>query len=810
MGRLPVSSRQDNPTPPAPVRVGLPLKIAGIVFWGLVAIGILLAAQAIHWMKNSLATNYRAVAHQATLSIRTIVDQNPDRSLEEIRPLLRQAIARQPIEAVKVERGVEAITIGQARRNATIYVDAGLSVRQKGQDLQRAPVVVTVFQPPLQQVLAQRKKNIMIAFGILFFAFGILLQWILQLLLTHPFLQMVQTAQAFSEGNEVRFNERRSDEFGYLARFINKALDKLGRRQRELAQALARARRSEQELAQAKEQLEVTLHSIAEGVLTTDREGRVTYLNPAAESLTGHRLVEARGRPLGAILALVDENDGLPVDSSVQDCLARQSVVRAEPGRLLRQADGREIAVRESAAPIHDNEGRCIGAVLVVEDVSETRELTRRLSYQASHDPLTGLANRTAFDRHLQQAMEEVKNEGTAMALCYLDLDQFKLINDTCGHIAGDELLRQLASILHQQVRESDLVARLGGDEFGILLHGCSLDDAEHIAQQIGRAVGGFRFTWEGRSFRLGVSIGVVPLDEETADLMQALSAADMACYEAKEKGRNCVHVYRPMDKDIRHRREEMDWVSRIREALAEDRFVLYGQPIVAVGGPSRTLHREVLLRLRDEDGHIVSPGAFLPAAERYGLMPDIDLWVLDHTLKALARSADEGNEVLAVNLSGQSMAKSHFLEDVVDRLAKADVDPARLCFEITETAAISNMEHAARFISILQGMGCCFALDDFGSGMSSFAYLKQLPVNYLKIDGSYVHDMDRNPVDHAMVEAVNSIGHAMGMQTIAEYVENEQILAALEALGVDFAQGFGIARPAPLAGATPALAREG
>jgi diguanylate cyclase (GGDEF)-like protein/PAS domain S-box-containing protein len=612
----------------------------------------------------------------------------------------------------------------------------------------------------------------------------------------------VATAQTFSKGHDSRFNETRNDEFGYLSSFINRALDNLTLRQNELVTALDRARASEHALYEEKERAEVTLHSIAEGVITTDKSGRIRYMNPVAESLSGHSQQEATGHSIGKILDVVDETNGEKIDSSVLQCLRDDTVTRAITGRTLIKPDGDEIPIEESAAPIRDNSGNTIGAVLVFEDVSQTRELTRRLSYQASHDALTGLYNRSEFELRLQSALQKARVQNQQAALCYMDLDQFKLVNDTCGHIAGDQLLHQLAHKLQDELRDSDTIARLGGDEFGVLLQDCSVEDALRLASNLRKTVRDHHFTWDSKVFEVGVSIGVIPISSDTHDVTEALSAADVACYSAKESGRDRVHLYEADDAELQRRRSDMLWVNRIREALKEDRFRLYQQPVITVGtsGPEAP-HHEILLRMLDEDGSLLKPDRFLGAAEQFGLMPDIDRWVIRNTFQWLKdnTSPSLAGHQLAINLSGQSLSSNSFLGFVVDLIDESSVDARSVYFEITETAAIANLEDATRFIRILKKMGCKFSLDDFGSGMSSFQYLKNLPVDYLKIDGSYVRDLVHEPIDRAMVEAVNQVGHAMGMKTIAEFVENQATLDALADIGVDFAQGYAIAKPTPI-----------
>jgi Amt family ammonium transporter len=427
----------------------------------------------------------------------------------------------------------------------------------------------------------------------------------------------------------------------------------------------------------------------------------------------------------------------------------------------------------------------------------------QELSYQASHDNLTGIHNRSEFDRRLQHALERFNTEGVHYTLCYLDLDQFKIINDTCGHIAGDELLRQITQTLKSELRESDFISRLGGDEFGIILSGCDETAAVNIAEKIREAVSKFHFNWEGRTFQIGVSIGVVSISDPSDSCHHLLSSADVACYAAKEKGRNQVHVYEPDDKMLERKRGEMQWATRIKHELAENGFQLYCQSMISVStdNSASVPNYEILLRAFDEDGNLTLPQKFLGPAEHYGLMPDIDVWVIKNTFSWMQRHAHHNANFgfISINLSGQSLSRRDFLDKVISLLHEFPVDPEKVCFEITETSAIANIQHATKFIRLLKGMGCQFALDDFGSGMSSFAYLKQLPIDYLKIDGSYVRDIVNDPVDRSMVEAVHQIGHAMGLKTVAEFVESQDILDALNCIGVDYAQGFYVSRPVPL-----------
>ena len=435
--------------------------------------------------------------------------------------------------------------------------------------------------------------------------------------------------------------------------------------------------------------------------------------------------------------------------------------------------------------------------------ISQERKLRKQLSYQASHDALTGLINRFEFENHLNDALESVHRENVTHALLYIDLDQFKVVNDTCGHVAGDELLRQLSTVLKQRVRDSDVLVRLGGDEFGVLLGKCTAGNALKVANGLLNTVQEFRFVWEDKTFVIGASIGVVIIDRDSENIADIMRAADAACYSAKDAGRNRVNIFVKDDKSFVDRYGEMQWVTRINKALAKNDFLLYCQQIMPVGdaGGNSPALIEILVRMKDETGSIVPPGAFIPAAERYHLMALLDRWVVNSTFEWLSGNAHIAERLgkCSINLSGQSISDTRFLEFLLQSLDKYTVSAEKICFEITETAAITNLSMATQFISQLKEIGCSFALDDFGSGVSSFAYLKNLPVDYLKIDGSFVKDIVDDPIDEAMVRSINEIGHVMGEETIAEFVENDRILAKLREISVDYVQGFGIDQPKPL-----------
>ncbi|MFQ5642460.1 MAG: EAL domain-containing protein [Thiogranum sp.] len=570
--------------------------------------------------------------------------------------------------------------------------------------------------------------------------------------------------------------------------------------ERELREARERSdrHRAEEALYQERERALITLHSIGDGVITTDAEGRVDYMNPVAEKVTGWTYGEAQGYPLTEVLPLVNEATRQAMESPADISLRTGRVVNITEQCVLVNRNGQEFHIEDSAAPIFDRDNSIIGAVLVFHDITRERRMAHQMTWQATHDSLTGLANRNEFADRLAGLL--AGNDQSRHALLYLDLDQFKVVNDTCGHAAGDELLKQLSRALRASIPANAALARLGGDEFGVLLENVGLDQAREVANRLLQVIGDFTFQWQEQRFDVGASIGLVPIQRETQNASFVLSAADVACYVAKDSGRNRVHVYEESDIDLGERHSEMHWVSRIKLALEENRFILYQQTITPLQDDDTTAHYELLLRLRDEDGAIVPPGAFIPAAERYNLMNAVDRWVIDAAFGHLSNLQQKGDEgIYSLNLSGNSLNDDELPGYIQQKIDQYRIHTGQLCFEITETAAVFNLEKASSMIHSLKKLGCRFSLDDFGSGLSSFGYLKNLPVDFLKIDGSFVKDMNTDPMNRAIVEAIHQVGHTLSIRTIAEFVENQDIADMLSDIGVDFAQGYHFSKPKPL-----------
>lgn len=566
-------------------------------------------------------------------------------------------------------------------------------------------------------------------------------------------------------------------------------------------------KRVEDALYEEKERAQITLRSIGDAVITTSKDGLVDFLNPVAETLTGWCLDEAIGQPLDVVFHVVSEQTGKPVADPVKRCLHLGRIVGLCDHSLLVNRSGQEYAIQDSAAPIRDKQDTIVGAVLVFQDVTEARRLAQQVAHQANHDPLTGLVNRREFEKRLERALASAKLHEAQHALCFLDLDGFKAINDSAGHAAGDELLKQIASVLSRFGRSRDTLARIGGDEFCLLIENCPVDKALKIAQRIVAAVGKSRFVWNNRGFCISGSIGLIAINQGSESVRQILTEADVACYRAKDLGRNRVYLHHKFDCNTGNDSVSLVKVKDLQGALEHNRFSLYCQPIRALKDNGRsTAFYEVLLRLLDEDDSVISPEAFIPVAERFGVMPSIDRWVIRHALLHMAELMANGTRVtLSINLSGHSINDESLLQFISEALDDAKIPGDRLCLEITETAAIHNFSHAAHLIEALRKRGCRFSLDDFGKGVSSMSYLKHLSVDFLKIDGGFILNMADNKIDYAMVSAMNEMAHALGVATIAESVESASVIRQLAQLGVDYVQGFAIGRPAPMATLTPA-----
>jgi len=548
------------------------------------------------------------------------------------------------------------------------------------------------------------------------------------------------------------------------------------------------------------------LQSLGEAIVTTDLDGNLVYLNPAAEKLLAVNMAQAVGRQLEEIVGLMEQSDRKLLSDPIKEAVGSADGPPHNVSRravLLGKASGEERAIELAASPLRDLGDKVVGAVVLLHDITELRGQHRQMSYQATHDALTGLVNRREFERRMAESADIARRGEASHMLCYLDLDRFKIVNDTSGHLAGDSMLREVAKLLREAVRDSDTVARLGGDEFGMLLVGCPLDKARQIADDVCRSIANYRFVWHDRVFNVGVSIGLIEIGREAGTVEQLLAAADSACYVAKKEGAGRVSVYSARDEALARSTGEIQWLQKLQSALKEERFTLYYQPIVAAfGNDTEGPSMEVLLRMLDESGAEIQPNEFVQAAERYRLMVSVDRWVVQNTLGALSRNAFQlaRDRSVAINISGQTLADPLFLEFVVECLDQTGVSPDQVCFEIAESAVIGNIEHARRFVGVLHGMGCKFTIDDFGSGVGSFSSLKNLPLDYLKLDGSFIRDLAKDSVSQTMVTAMIKLARTLNFKIIAEQVEDSAALDAARKMGVDYVQGFVIARPARLA----------
>ncbi|QET04499.1 MULTISPECIES: EAL domain-containing protein [Cupriavidus] len=555
-------------------------------------------------------------------------------------------------------------------------------------------------------------------------------------------------------------------------------------------------------LANQCQRIRQTLQAIGEGVIVIDADGRIEYLNPIAEQLTDWTLEDARGRPSEVVCRLVDEHSRLSLRHAVRGALAA-GTGRSPLGRaILQSRHCLEHRVEAAAAAIQDIDGTRVGGVLTLRDVSEQYRLGREMEYRATHDTLTGIINRDEFDRRLNATLAEARASHLQHALMFIDLDQFKLVNDAVGHAAGDELLRQIVRVIKRSVRATDVIARLGGDEFGVVFSQCSIESAQAIANKICRDIDQFRFQFAGQRFHVGASAGLVPVDERWTTSAALLQAADSACYAAKAEGRNRVHTYLPADEVIEAHREEMQWARRLEAALDRNQFVLYWQRVMPLQIDNCLVHAELLLRMVDDNGNLVNPGAFLGVAERFHLATRIDRWVVRTVFAWMHahRAQLEHVGTVAINLSGLSIGDRDFHRFVNALLETTAFDHHKICFEITETAAILNLPEASSFIEGMRVHGVRFALDDFGAGAASFGYLRNLDVDYLKIDGQFIRGLSSDRVNQATVRCIRDVANITGQFTVAEFVETEAVESLLREIGIDYAQGYLRHRPAPLA----------
>lgn len=680
--------------------------------------------------------------------------------------------------------------IYRSTENINDYIDSETSPEQK---------IGTLRVEVSTLALEKEKQNIIIegiVITLLLLTITIIVTLIYLKRITNPFINMLRGIDTIRDGNiGHQLESSPITELDALARHVNDMSTSLRQARDELIE------KSENELYVEKSKALVTLESIGEGVITTDTNGNITYMNPAAEILTGNRFSNVSGKSLHKVLRVRKPESESIENYPVDRVMSSKENLHHDPHLTLIKPDHSELVIKDTASPILDRSGDVIGMALIFHDFSSVKHMSDKLAYQASHDDLTELYNRREFENQLHDALEDAKERDTEHSLCYLDLDQFKIINDTCGHLAGDILLKQISQQIKTRIRRHDLLARLGGDEFGIIFYDTDIKEAEELANEVKNSVADFRYIWHDTSFDIGVSIGLVPINAIVNNHSELLMRADSACYIAKDNGRNCIHTYAPSDRDFIRRCDELQWYNRITDALDADQFELFCQKIQPVSeNCMKQAHYEILLRMIEGD-NVIMPTEFIPASERYLLMPRIDRWVIDAFLSTFEKQAirNFGDNTYNINLSGQSLCNSEFIEYLIQRLQSNYINPSALTFEITETAAISNLDKALHFMHVMKEMGCKFALDDFGTGVSSFQYLHDLPVDYLKIDGKFVRNIDNNRINHSIVDAIIKIGHEQGLEIIAEYVEDEQIREKLSHCNIDYIQGFAVGKPFPL-----------
>ncbi len=561
---------------------------------------------------------------------------------------------------------------------------------------------------------------------------------------------------------------------------------------------ITRITKTEDQLYFEKELAQITLHSIGDGVITVDKDYLIKTINPVAEMLADVESQEVIGKNILSIY----EGENAKQRSKINMGGIVNDTQRSLFDFTLTKKDGTKFEVEHTIAPIIDQNKNILGAVIILRDVTEVRTMEKRLSYQASHDALTGLVNRREFEIRLKQTFRNAQTEDTTHSICFLDLDKFKIINDTSGHAAGDEFLKQVSNTIQSLLRQTDVLARLGGDEFAIIFNSCPIHQAKKICNQIIRKIKDTRFIWGKNSFETGASVGIVPITKLTTSVSDLMGSVDAACYEAKNKGRNRIQVFEPDDAEFIKHKIETSWIQKIKDAINNNSFELYFQELRNINPQHPTPKTiEILIRLNDK-GTVISPDSFIPTAERYNLMPMIDEWVISSTFDFIKEYKVKHNTDIrvAINLSGQSLSEDSVLNLITNKLRKdKKLKKELICFEITETAAIANMSKAIEFIAQVKQMGCKFSLDDFGSGLSSFSYLKNMSVDNIKIDGIFIRDIHIDPVNKIFVESIHNISKIMGIKTTAEYVENEDILKCITEIGIDYAQGYHISKPAPV-----------
>jgi len=801
-----MNRKTDSTDNPGATYTNLPVKITGIVFWGLVLLGLVASTAFISFLESRLTAERELKLDLTHDSVKYIFSTPPSASTINYTSALETLRERFGFISMEVLINGEVVRSGEYQAGLDISESSFPAYTQlkNGRNIQQQ-AKVKIYLSPLKAEITRYRKNILIIMAAIFLGFGLILQAILKHVLSRPITTMVQTADGIVRGDSsIRFDEKREDEFGFLGSFINRVLDHLTTKHEELENSLSGQQMAEQFLSREKERAEITLYSISDAVITTTRSGHIDFINRAAEELSGLHTTSLHGREINAAFPMYFEDGETPLQLPVNIAVHSDTDIQHVPLRgtcvLIRQNE-KKLNVRYNVAPILDRKGIVMGSVIVLHDITDTLALTEKLSYQATHDSLTGLFNRAEFDHRIHLLLNQLQSSKAHIkhALLYMDLDQFKIVNDSCGHIAGDQLLRHISERLQQRLSDSGSLARLGGDEFGVLIENCNRTSAHNVADELRKEVENYRFRWQEKTFSLGISIGVVMMDKnsESPDLL--LSMADRACYAAKDAGRNKICMYQPNDIEMVRRNRDTQWVSRLRKSLETNSLLLSQQAIVPIASKENHGNMfEILVGLENDEGERIPAGTFLSAAERYNLMPQMDRWIINNIFQWLSRNPQQLQqlETCMINLSGQTLNDETIASYIMTCLEESAVPTEKICFEITETSAISNLAKTSRLMRNLKAEGCRFALDDFGSGMSSYAYLKHLPVDYIKIDGIFVRDLAQDPIDLALVQSINEIAHILEKKTIAEYVENDDILNKLREIGVDYAQGFGIAYP--------------